>query len=222
MSYREMARTMEMDDTSATGMLLFDRLEWRNAKAGDALVWNAEAWYGNDANTLLLKSEGARHNGETTARTELLWDKPIARWWNLQAGVRHDSAIEESREWLAAGVQGLAPGFIDIEATAYIGDSGRAAARLSAERDVLLTQRLILQPEVELNLYTQADPANQIGSGVSDLEVALRLRYEIRREFATYLGVVWARRFGNTATLARAAGDDPDDVQFAAGLRIWF
>jgi copper resistance protein B len=223
MSYREMARQMEMDDTSATGKLLFDRLEWRDTHAGNAFAWNAEAWYGNDAHKLWLKTEGERENGATTtARTELLWDRPFARWWNLQAGVRHDSASGDSRDWAAAGVQGIAPGFFDIEATAYIGDSGRTAARLSAERDLLLTQRLILQPEAEINLYGKDDPANQIGAGLSDLEVALRLRYELRREFSTYAGIVWARRFGKTADLVQAAGEASGDLQALAGFRIWF
>ena len=223
MSYRAMAREMEMDDTSATGKLLLDRLEWRDTHAGDAFAWNAEAWYGNDANKLWLKTEGEREQGaSTTARTELLWDRPIARWWNVQAGLRHDSASGRSRDWAALGVQGLAPGFFDVEATAYLGDSGRAAARLSAERDLLLTQRLILQPEAEFNLYSKDDPVNRIGAGLSDLELALRLRYELRREFATYVGIVWAGRFGNTADLVRAAGEDPSDLQALAGFRIWF
>lgn len=222
MSYREMARVMEMDDTSATGMLLFDRLEWRDATRGSALAWNADAWYGNDAHKFWLKSEGSRQNGKTTAaRTEALWDRPVTRWWNLQAGARHDAGSGASRNWVAVGVQGLAPGFFDVEATAYVGDSGRAAVRFSAERDVLFTQRLILQPELEVNVYSKADPENRLGSGVSDLELALRLRYEIRREFATYFGIVWARRFGTTADLARASGEEASDAQFLAGVRIW-
>jgi copper resistance protein B len=223
MSYRAMARAMEMDDTSFTRKFLLDRLEWRDTDAGGAFAWNAAAWYGNDANQLWLKTEGEREGGTTTAaRTELLWDRPVARWWNLQAGIRHDSAIGNSRDWAAVGVQGIAPGFFDIEVTAYVGDSGRTAARLSAERDLLLTQRLILQPEAEINFYGKDDPANRIGSGLSDLELALRLRYELRREFATYIGVVWARRCGDTADLVQAAAEDPSDLQVLAGFRIWF
>ncbi len=222
-SYRAMARMMQMDDTTALGKVMLDRLEWRDTKGGSAFAWDAQAWYGNDYNKLWVKSEGEREDGTTTAaRTELLWDRIIARWWSLQAGARHDSGSGTSRNWAAFGIQGLAPGFFSVEATAYLGDSGRAAARFSAERDLLFTQRLILQPEFEVNLYSKDDPQNQIGSGLSDLELALRLRYEFRRELATYVGVVWARRFGDTATLARAAGEDPNDLQLLAGLRMWF
>lgn len=151
-----------------------------------------------------------------------LWDRIVSRWWNLQAGVRHDFGEGPSRDWVAVGVQGLAPYFFDVEATAYLGDSGRTAARFSAEYDLLFTQRLVLQPQFEVNLYGKDDPANRIGSGLSNLELALRLRYEFRREFAPYVGLVWTRRFGNTADFARAAGEDASDVQFLAGLRVWF
>ena len=234
MSYRAMARTMEMDDTSATGKVMFDRLEWRNASGGSAFAWNADAWYGNDYNKLWLKSEGEREHVDgptlftqnrgttTSARTELLWDHTIARWWNLQTGLRHDSGSGDARDWAGLGVQGLAPGFFNVEATAYVGDSGRTAARVSAERDLLFTQRLILQPEFEINLYGKDDLQNGIGSGLSNLELSLRLRYEFRRELASYVGVVWARRFGDTADFARAVGEDPNDIQWVAGLRIWF
>jgi copper resistance protein B len=104
----------------------------------------------------------------------------------------------------------------------YVADQGRAAARIAAERDFLFTQHLILQPELELNAYTQDDPVNQIGSGLSELEVGLRLRYEPRREFATYLGLAWTHHFGTTASLLRSVGNDSQQWQALAGLRIWF
>ena len=213
MPYREMARMMEMDDRSSVGKVLFDRLEWRDATDGGAFAWNADAWYGNDSDKLWLETEGERRAGETdSARTELLWNHTLTRWWSLQTGVRHDSASGASRNWAALGLQGLAPGFFDVEATVYVADQGRAAARIMAERDLFLTQRLILQPEVELNAYSRDDPANRIDSGVSDLELGLRLRYEHRRELATYVGIVWEKRFGS----------DSSDVQALAGLRAWF
>jgi copper resistance protein B len=228
---------MEMDDKSSTGKVMFDRLEWRDANGGGAFAWNGDAWYGNDYNKVWLKSEGERQretratslgasavrsDTTTIARTELLWDHTFTRWWNLQTGLRHDSGSGDSRDWAALGVQGLAPGFFNIEATAYVGGSGRTAARVSAERDLLFTQRLILQPEFEVNLYGKSDSANGIGSGLSDFELALRLRYEFRREFASYVGAVWMRRFGTSADFARAAGEDPNDIRWVAGLRVWF
>jgi copper resistance protein B len=223
MPYQEMARMMEMDDRSTFGKVMFDRLEWRDADRGNAFEWNAQAWYGNDYDKIWLETEGVRHADETeSARTELLWHHTLARWWNLQTGVRHDSPSGASRNWAAVGVEGLAPGFFDVKATMYVADQGRAAARVSAERDFLFTQRLILQPELELNAYTQDDTANHIGSGLSEVELGLRLRYEPRREVATYVGLVWTGHFGTTASLLRSAGDDPRQWQAVAGLRMWF
>jgi copper resistance protein B len=223
MPYKPMAEMMSMDDTAPFGRVLFDQLDWRNAEGKDVFAWDAEAWYGSDYNKLWLKTEGDLRDGTVEeARTEALWDHLLSRWWNLQAGVRHDFGEGPSRTWAAFGVEGLAPNFFDVEATAYVGDGGRTAARLSAEYDLLLTQRLILQPEAELNLYGKSDPENTIGSGLSDLQLGLRLRYEFRREFAPYLGIVWTRRFGQSADFARTAGEDPSDLQVLAGLRVWF
>jgi len=222
MSQERMIKLMEMDDTSKLGRVLLDQLEGYRAEDSNALAWDAKAWYGNDYNKLWLKSEGERVAGVTEGRAELLWDHVFARWWNLQSGIRHDFGKGAARTWAAIGVEGLAPYWFDIETTLYIGDGGRAAARLNAEYELLFTQRLILQPEVEVNLYSKADPERNIGSGLSDLEIGLRLRYEVRREIAPYIGVTWLQRFGNTASLARAAGEDSNDVHIVAGLRLWF
>ena len=223
MSYRQMAEMMTMDDRARVGKVMLDRLDWRNANGDSLLEWDGAAWYGGDYNKLWFKSEGERRDGTTEdVRSELLWDRVISRWWSTQTGLRQDSGTGPSRTWAAFGVQGLAPYFFEVEATAYVGDGGRTAARVSSEYDLLLTQRLVLQPEAEINLYGKDDPERRIGSGVSDLQVGLRLRYEIRREFAPYVGLVWSRRFGRSADLARAAGDDPNDLQLLAGLRIWF
>ena len=127
-----------------------------------------------------------------------------------------------SRTWLALGLQGLAPYWLDAEATFYVGEEGRTAARLKADYDLLITQRLILQPYSEVNLYSKSDPGRQVGSGLSDLELSLRLYYEVRRELAPYVGVAWFRRFGTTAELTRAAGEGGDEVQLVAGLHVWF
>jgi copper resistance protein B len=223
MPYKSMVEMMAMDDTAPYGRVLFDQLDWRDAEDAEVFAWDAEAWYGGDYNKLWLKAEGDLRDGTVEeARTEALWDRVFSRWWNLQAGIRHDFGEGPSRSWAAFGVQGLAPNYFEVEATAYIGEGGRTAARLSGEYDLLLTQRLILQPEAELNLYGKSDPANAIGSGLSDLQLALRLRYELRREFAPYLGVVWTRRFGQSADFARDAGEDAGDLQALAGLRVWF
>jgi copper resistance protein B len=222
MSYREMTRTMEMDDAAAFGRLLVDQFEWRAGDATDGPGWDAQAWYGTDYNKVWFKTEGLRLGDVTEdARAELLWDRIFSRWWSAQLGARHDFGSGPSRDWLALGVQGLAPYFFQIEATAYLGDAGRSAARFRAQYELLLTQRMVLQPELELNAYAKDDPERNIGAGFSDLQLGMRLRYEIRRECAPYVGVAWLRRLGKTADLVRTAGQDPSLLQLVAGIRFW-
>ncbi len=137
---------------------------------------------------------------------QFLYSKAIARAWDFQLGVRHDFEPSPSRSWAAIGFNGLAPYFFDIDAAAFIGESGRTTLRFEAEYELLFTQRLILTPDIEINIYGQNDPDVGIGSGLSDIEAGLRLRYEIRREFAPYIGINWSRLFGNTEDFARIAG----------------
>ena len=228
MSYREMADLMQMDDTARFGKIMLDQLEWRDGGAGEGRVaWDAQAWYGGDYDKLWVRTEGryvpaGPDQGARDSDLELLWNRVISRWWSLQLGGREDFGPGQSRTWAAVGVQGLAPQWLDTEATLYGSDAGHTAARLKTQYDLLLTQRLVLQPYVEANLYGRSDPREQIGSGLSDLELSIRLRYEFRRELAPYLGLVWLRRFGGTADLARKLGADANDLQLAAGLRAWF
>jgi copper resistance protein B len=223
MPYDAMVEMMAMDDTDPFSRVLFDQLDWRDGDGSDVFAWDAEAWYGGDYHKLWLKTEGDLTSDTVEhARTEALWDRVFSRWWSLQTGVRHDFGEGPSRTWAAFGVQGLAPYFFEVEATAYLGEGGRTAARFSSEYDLLLTQRLVLQPQIELSLYGKSDPENGIGSGLSDVQFGLRLRYELRREFAPYVGLVWTRRFGQSAEFARAAGDDASDWQALAGVRAWF
>jgi len=222
MPYAKMAALMQMDDTARTGMVLFDQLEWRNTALGNAAVWDAQAWYGGDTNKIWLRTEGERVAGTTqNPRADLLWDHTFARWWSVQTGGRQDFGAGPARTWAAIGIQGLAPYWLATEATFYVGEQGRTAMRVKSEYNLLLTQRLILQPEGEANLYGKSDPARRLGSGLSDLELGLRLRYELRREFAPYIGVVWSRQFGETADRVRESGGNPGDMQFVAGVRAW-
>jgi copper resistance protein B len=220
MSNAEMAEIMAMDDAAAFGSIAFDRFEWR--EHSDAIAWEGSAWYGGDYNKLMLKSEGESADGADHLRTELLWDRTISRWWHMQTGVRHDSGEGPSRTWAAFGIEGLAPYWIELEATAYVGEEGRTALRAEGSYDLRFTQRLILQPQFEINLYGKDDPERGLGSGLSDVQAALRLRYEVRREFAPFIGVHWSRLFGETADIAQAQGSDDSEVQFVAGLKVWF
>jgi len=222
MSNERMIELMQMEDNASFSMLLLDEMEWHEKNDRDAVHWDGEAWYGTDYDKAWLRSEGNRIGGDYQGLAELLWDRIVGRWWHAQAGVRHDFGAGPSREWLAVGVQGLAPHWFEVEATAYFGEQGRTAARFSGELELWLSQRLVLQPKIEFDLYGKADRRNAIGSGLADSEIGLRLRYEIRREIAPYVGLVWTRSYGDTANFARAVGHDVDELRFVAGLRLWF
>ena len=205
------------------GRLLLDNLEAVHGRDANGQAWELQGWYGGDTDKLWLRSEGERSAGRVEdGSAEVLWNHLIATYWSTQLGVRRDLGVGPGRTWAAFGVEGLAPYFFDVEATAYVGQSGRTAARFRATYDVLFTQRLILTPEFELNAYGKADPARRLGAGVSDASLGLRLRYEIRREFAPYVGVNWVRRFGATAGYARRDHQPVFDPQLVAGVRIWF
>ncbi|MBD8900062.1 copper resistance protein B [Rhodanobacter sp. DHG33] len=214
---------MDMRDAEPLGMLRFDQLEAFDGLHGNGQSWEMEGWYGTDTDKLWLRSEGQHGDGRfDDSDIEALWSHAVAPFWNTQLGVRNDFGDGSARQWLAFGVQGLAPYWFELEATAYAGSSGRTAARLRADYELLITQRLILQPEFEANFYGKDDPQRRLGSGLSDADFGLRLRYEIRRQFAPYVGVVWTRRFGGTAAFARDEGRPVFDRQLVAGLRIWF
>lgn len=205
------------------GYLAFNRLEARNGDHGRGQAWEASGWYGGDIHRLWLRSEGERSAGRTSsASLELLYGRSVSAWWDVVAGVRHDFAPGRSQDWLALGVQGLAPYLVEVSATAYLGGSGRSRLELEAEYDLLLTNRLILQPMFEASLHGKADPARGVGSGLSTAEAGLRLRYEIHRRFAPYVGVVHERSFGETARMRAVAGGRERDTHVVAGIRFWF
>lgn len=203
----DMSESMSMA-VGRVGTVLLDQAEWR----GDSrFAWNGQAWYGDDRDKLWLKSEGHGQAGRTEdARIELLWDHVIGEWWNLQAGIRQDLGEGPHRSWAALGIAGLAPQWIDVQATVYLGEQGRTSARLKFAYELLFTQRLILEPELEINLYDRRDAARGIDAGLSSVEAGLRLRYEVRRRFAPYAGAVLVR----TPRL--------HEVKGLAGLRVWF
>lgn len=222
MSNERMIELMQMEDDAPYSMLLLDQLEWQKRDGEGALAWEFDAWYGDDYNKLWFETEGERVDSEEEGRFEMMWDHIISPWWSLQTGLRHDFGRGPTRNWLDLGIQGMAPYFFEIDAALYVGEQGRTSARFSAEYDMLITQRLILQPEVEVRLFGKDDPETGIGSGLSDAEVGLRLRYELRREFAPYIGLHWERKFGRTATFARSEGEDDNDLSVVAGLHAWF
>lgn len=214
---------MDMHDNAAFGMLMIDQLEAFHGRDADGQAWEAEGWYGSDIDKFWLRTEGERSGGKLEdGDLEAFWNRAATAFWSTQIGARHDFGEGPSRTWAAIGVQGLAPYWFELEATAYVGASGRTAARLRAEYELLLTQRLVLQPDAEINLYGRDDPARRIGSGLSDVQFGVRLRYEIRREFAPYIGLDWTRRVGATADFARMDVQPVLDRRIMAGVRIWF
>ncbi|NHC10741.1 copper resistance protein B [Stutzerimonas degradans] len=204
-------------------LFLADQLEWQDADDGSALAWDISGWYGGDIDRLAFRSEGERTDGHTEeAELQLLWSHAIGPWWETVAGVRQDFKPGSPQTWAAFGVQGMPLFGLETEATAFLGEGGQSALRLEAEYDILLSQRWVLQPTAELNLHGRNDEARGVGSGLSDAGFGLRLRYEINRQFAPYIGVTWNRAYGNTADLLRDEDEDVSDTRLVAGIRFWF
>lgn len=213
---------MAVADNGVFYQVLFDQLEYARTRDDlDGPVWEAHVWVGGDFDKMWLKTEGERVGGSSSGRVEVLWSHAVAAFWDAQLGVRHDFGGGPSRQWLALDVQGVAPYLLDVEAMAYVGPSGRTSARFGAEYSFRLTQRAFLTPDVETNLHGKSDRARGIGSGVSDVSLGLRLRYEIRREIAPYIGIAWTRRLGQTADLAREGGESRSERQLVAGVRLF-
>lgn len=217
------SQRLRLADEHNFGSLLVDRLEWNYTRDGNSTAYDTQAWFGRDYNRLVIKAEGEVAHGKLEeARTELLWGHAIATFWDTQLGVRYDSGEGPDRGWLAFGVQGLAPYWFEVDAAAYVGDNGRTALRLGAEYELLLTQKLVLQPRIEVNAYGKSDIERGIGSGLSEAQTGLRLRYEFTRQFAPYIGVERASKFGKTASLARADGEKAGETRWVAGVRFWY
>ncbi len=214
---------MHMHGHRIDSYLLIDRLEAFDADPGSGQAWEAKGWIGGDIDRLWLRSEGERVRDRLqSADLELLWGHGISPWWDVVAGVRQDFKPGASRRFAAIGLQGLAPQKFEVSATAYFGQGGQTAARFEAEYELLLTNRLVLQPRVEAEWFGKDDPLRHTGSGLSTVEAGLRLRYEFTRQFAPYIGVVQERAFGDTAHYQRHEHGSARETRFVVGLRTWF
>jgi copper resistance protein B len=212
-------------DNPIMGHILFNQLEGRTNGPDNEFRWDGEGWIGTDMNKLWFKSEGFVENGKASdGITEALYDRPIPflRYFDAQAGVRYDLDSNRGRTWGALGIEGLAPEFFDFEPTFYFSDGGRVAGRVNGSYDLLITNRLILQPQFELNFYSKSDPSRGIGSGLSELDTGLRMRYEITRKFAPYIGMAYAGKYGESADFTRDEGGIVNDVRFIFGIRVWY
>jgi copper resistance protein B len=213
-----------VQDNRIYTLVVFDELEGRTGGSGSAFRWNGEGWIGTDANRLWLKSEGFLE-GTTMSEgdQEALYDRPIphTRYFDAQIGVREDLDSGPRRTWGAVGIEGLAPQFFKVQPTFYFRDGGNVASRLEGSYDLPITQRLVVQPQAELNFYSKNDPGRGTGSGLSDIDTGIRIRYEISRKFAPYVGFAYAGKYGDTATYARQAGEAVDGPTFVFGIRVW-
>lgn len=212
-----------MEDDPLLAMVMVDQLESRLGNGNPRMVWDAEGWIGRDRDKIWLKTEGEAKNGRLEeAEAQLLYSRAVAPYWDLQMGLRHDFRPRPRRDWLVLGIKGLAPWFFDVDLALFVGEDGRTAARLTAEYEIMFTQRLALLPEVEVDLAGRSDPDIGSGSGLVSTEVGLRLRYEVRRRFAPYVGVTWTGLHGETADYAREEGEKTSDTRFAVGIRAWY
>ncbi|WP_029603857.1 copper resistance protein B [Kozakia baliensis] len=202
---------------------ILNQFEGRYAPGGSAFRWDGQAWYGGDYNRVWLKTEGTQQRGHLSdGDQELLYSRAISPYLNLQGGIRADLDDGPERTWGALGIQGLALYQFEFGATAYFSDRGRFATRLEGSYDFLLTNRLILQPQAEFNLYTKSDPRRQVGAGLSDVDTGLRLRYEIWRKFAPYIAVTYSGHLTQARRIAHDQGDPTGTLRFSFGIRSWF
>jgi copper resistance protein B len=205
--------------------LLFDQLEGRTNGPDSEFRWDGEGWIGTDMDKLWFKSEGfVEHGRMTDGDQEVLYDRPIPllRYFDLQAGVRYDLDSDPGRTWCAIGIEGLAPYFFEFAPTFYFSDRSRFAGRVEGSYDILITNRLIAQPQFELNFYSKSNRGRGVGSGLSDLDTGLRIRYEISRKFAPYIGFAYTQTFGDTAKFTREDGGIVHDPRFIYGVRVWY
>ena len=196
--------------------------DWSRPDDESVFEWEGDAWVGGDRRKLWLKTEGEVEDGDVhEGRAELLYSRNVSTFWDVQAGVRRDFEPYGVNH-LALGVQGLAPFQFETEAFAYLSEDGDVSARFLQSLDVHLTQRMILEPEVEIELQAGDVPERRLGAGFSSAELSAQLRYEVTRKFAPYVELAWRRSLGKTADLAEAAGEDTETTSLKAGLRVWF
>ena len=207
-----------------TGSILFNQFEAQSVNGSEDLYWNGQAWYGGDINKIWFKSEGlvSLNSGKADdAELQALWSRAISPYFNLQTGIRHDFK-PKGLDHAVFGVQGLAPYWFEVDVSGYLSTKGDVTARAEIEYDYRLTQRLILQPRIEANFSAQDIAERDLGSGLTDVNAGLRMRYEIKRQFAPYLGVELQGKFGGTRDIAKLAGNSGDQTVFLVGIRSWY
>ena len=219
------AMAQKMHGDSINFLLIGERLENQSHDGGNDLIWEAQGWIGGDINKLWMKTEGKydRERGDTKEfELQALWSHAVSPFWDLQAGWRHDAEVDDGFDYLTIGFLGLAPYWFEVDVAAFISEKGTLSARLEAEYELRITQRMILQPRAELNFGFENDNEAELRRGLQKTHLGLRLRYEIRREFAPYLGLAWEKSFGESASILTARAEEASETSIVAGLRFWY
>jgi copper resistance protein B len=210
-------------DNAVNYFVLFDQLEWQAGDNPEGLSVDTRGWIGRNRDRLWFRAEADADDGRVAAsQVHLLYGRQVSRWWDVVTGVSQDLRPGRPQTWAALGVQGLAPYWFEVQATLHVGASGRTHARFEVEYELLLTNRLILQPLIEAEIFGKSDPERGVGAGLSTTDAGVRLRYEFKRELAPYIGITWAKKWGKTANFAAATGEEPGGARFVSGLRLWF
>lgn len=222
----EFSNDLMMDDKTYV-YLIADRLEYRSVSGVNPLMWEVQGYIGKDLKKFWFKSHGEALTTESEAEMEFqgLYSRAIGPYFDVQAGIRYDLAYEDvnkSRGFAVIGLQGLAPYFFEVDGSMYVSVDGDVSASFEAEYDLLFTQRLIGQPIIETSLALQEVEKYDVGSGINDIGLGFRLRYEIKREFAPYIGINWERKLGGTADIFRAKGGEVSSFSLLGGIRMWF
>lgn len=215
---------VENGDIRSTAVLI-DSIESSFGDGEKGYSWNAQGWTGGDINRFWWKTEGEGDFGGKLheAEVQALYSRAIAPFWDVQAGVRQDFRPDgDDTTYLTVGVQGVAPYWFEMNAAAFLSTEGDLTARAEVEYDQRITQKWIVQPAIEVAMSASDIPELEIGSGLTSVTAGLRLRYEIRKEFAPYVGVEWSRSLGDTADYARARDEDAEDVRLIVGIKAWF
>jgi len=213
-----------MEDDPLLTKVMIDKLEItdKDDDGNRTTAWEVDAWVGKDLHKLWLKSSGESANGDKETSTSALYSRAIDPNWDFQVGLLHDTVLDASRNYAEIGLKGVAPYYFETDASIAIGKDGHSKLSVSSEYEIMLTQQLVLSPEIEFTAYGKTDEKMGVGSGLSSGELGLRLRYEIKREFAPYIGINFSKKFGQTADFATAEGESTSDTQFVIGVRAWF
>lgn len=206
-----------MMDEPVVTQFMFDKLEVSNSDE-NPVSWEFDAWVKQGIRGVVFTSEGETANGETDSENKLVYSHGVAPYWDFQIGLAHDTHEEESKNWGVIGFSGMAPYFFEADVHAFVDDNGVFALKGSAETELLISQRLILVPEIEAEAFSDDIPEMKHGSGLSSLALSLRLKYEIKREFAPYIGIEWHKKYGTTADYS----NEEQETSLVVGVSLWF